>query len=879
MLKNYQKDTLESLTSFLHASAVYKDVKRAYAESTLEFFKQEGNYNDPGFPNIPYVCLRLPTGGGKTFLASHSIPIVCKEYLSRDFSLVVWLVPGNAILEQTYNCLQDNFHPYRQVLNEYFNGNVEILKVEDARSISKGTLQSNCTIIISTFASWRVDKTEGRKVYEQNGSLSSHFENLKNEQKENLEKVKDSNIVVPSLANVVYLNNPIFIIDEAHNARTELTFEVLKRLNPSCIIEFTATPKTKGKDRSNVLYSVSAASLKAEDMIKMPIELLTTEDWQTTVSDAYKKQIELEQIAKEEEKITGEYIRPIVLIQAQNDSQIESTINTNVVKDFLLGTLQIPQEQIAVATGTEKGIENKDLLSASEPIRFIITKQALKEGWDCPFAYIFCSVANVNSSKDVEQLLGRVLRMPKVQKKNKSELNRAYAFVSSNNFYNTAKNLRDSLIDSGFTTKEASELIEISERQLSLGTFFGNIKIQLSSQIDAVLIEKLSPEVKSKIELNNDDKTIILKQEITESEKEEIKSLVKSENDKSVIENTFQEIKLYSNRGQSPCKQGKKFTVPQLLIEFDGEWHPFDEEVLLLPDWNLTKCDSSISEAELPVKVDAGQMGLIDVDSLGNVYSYDAQTIQEELTSLIISSTMDKDGLIQWLVKECRHQSVSHSQIIVFITHCLENLIFSRNLSIDQLVFIRFRLRDTIRAKIKYHLAQGKKHGFQTLLFIEPFKIKDKISRFSIGQDFEFTDIYFPADYYSGSFRFSKHYHDRIGDMNNEEAECALNIDINPNVEFWVRNLERQEFHSFWLQTPTDKFYPDFIVKLKDGTIVIIEYKGAHLSDTADTKEKNMIGEFYSTASEGKCRFLMLKGKDWDKLKAVLSYTTGYHKQ
>jgi len=869
MLKIYQQKTLDVLSNYLHRCAIYKDVKRAYAETTLEEFKREGIYNDAGFANIPYVCLRLPTGGGKTILASHSIPIACKELLARDFSLVIWLVPSNAILEQTFNCLQDNNHPYRQVLNEYFNGNIEILKVEDARSISKGSLQSNTTVIISTFASWRVDRTEGRKVYEENGMLTSHFENLKPEQKEKLEKFKESNLVIPSLANVVYLNHPIFIIDEAHNARTELTFEVLKRLNPSCIVEFTATPKTQpqSKDRSNVLYSVSAAELKNEDMIKMPIELLTTEDWQTTISDAVKKQHELELITKEEEKKSGEYIRPIVLIQAQPDRKAESTINVDEVKKFLLSTMQIPSEQVAVATGTEKGIENKDLLSETEPIRFIITKQALKEGWDCPFAYIFCSVAKVNSSKDVEQLLGRVLRMPKVQRKNREELNRAYAFVSSDSFYNTAKNLKDSLVESGFTSVEASELIEISQKQLSFAPLFGNAKIQLSSSFDD---SKLSSELKNKIVFDKDDKTIILKETITELEKEEIKSIAKSESDKEVIEKTFQELKSYSRSVQSPFKQGKKFSVPQLLIEFDGEWRPFDDEVLLLPDWNLAKCDSNISDAELPIKVDAGLKGLIDVDSQGNVYSYDAETIQEELTSIIVSSTMDKDGLIHWLVKECRHQSISYSQIIVFVTNCLENLITSRHLSIEQLVFIRFRLRDAFRAKIKFHFAEGKKQGFQTYLFSQPGIIKEQLSRFSVGQNFEFSDSYFPNNNYIGSFRFSHHFYSRIGEMNNEEAECAMNIDINPNVEFWIRNLERQEFHSFWLQTPTDKFYPDFIVKLKDRTIVLIEYKGEHLFDTLDSREKRQIGDFYAGLSNGKCRFKMLRGKDWKILSTFL---------
>lgn len=868
MLKKYQNESLEALSNFLHKCAIYKDVKRAYSESTLEIFEQEGIYNDAGFTNIPYVCLRLPTGGGKTFLAAHSIPIACKELLARDFSLVVWLVPSNAILEQTYNCLQDNSHPYRQALNQYFNGSVEILKIENARSISKGQLQSNTVIIISTFASWRVDKTEGRKVYEENGSLTSHFENLKSEQKENLEKFKDSNTVIPSLANVVYLNNPIFVIDEAHNARTELTFEVLKRLNPSCLIEFTATPKTKGKDRSNVLYSVSAAELKAEDMIKMPIELEVTTEWQKTVSDAVKKQRELESIAKEEAKITEEYIRPIVLIQAQHDSQHESTINVNEVKTFLLNTLNIPEDQIAVATGTERGIENKNLLLSTEPIRFIITKQALKEGWDCPFAYVFCSVAKVNSSKDVEQLLGRVLRMPNVKRKQNDELNRSYAFVSSNNFFTTANNLQDSLVDSGFTSVEASELIEINPKQLDFGTYFGNLSVQLSSSIDET---KLSEQIKNKIVFDSKENTLIIKNPLTETEQSEFINVVKTVKDKETVLNTFESINRFTQKTQSPSKKGIKFSIPQLLIDYDGAWVPFNEEVLIQSDWYLANCDSTFSDTELPLKVDAGTKGLIDIDFKGDTFLYKPEQIQEELSSLILSSVIDKTGLIRWLVDECRNQSITYSQTIVFVTYCIENLISSRGLTIEQLAFIKFRLRDAVRNKIKSHLVSAKKSGYQTLLFALSSVVKEPFGKFSVGQDFEYPQSYYPINDYSGKTRYSKHFYDRIGDMNDEEAECAFKIEMNPNVEFWIRNIERQEWNSFWLQTSTDKFYPDFIVKLKDGTIVIIEYKGEDRYSNDDSKEKRQIGDFYAGISQGKCRFVMLKGKDWNSLSSILS--------
>lgn len=121
MLKKYQQTSLEKLTTFLQKSAIYKDVEKAYAECTLENFGQRALYNDAGFNNIPYVCLRLPTGGGKTILAAHSVGIAAKESLARDFSLVIWLVPSNQILEQTYDALSDTNHPYRIALNQYFN--------------------------------------------------------------------------------------------------------------------------------------------------------------------------------------------------------------------------------------------------------------------------------------------------------------------------------------------------------------------------------------------------------------------------------------------------------------------------------------------------------------------------------------------------------------------------------------------------------------------------------------------------------------------------------------------------------------------------------------------------------------------------------------
>jgi len=107
--------------------------------------------------------------------------------------------------------------------------------------------------------------------------------------------------------------------------------------------------------------------------------------------------------------------------------------------------------------------------------------------------------------------------------------------------------------------------------------------------------------------------------------------------------------------------------------------------------------------------------------------------------------------------------------------------------------------------------------------------------------------------------------------MNGEEEECAAIIDGHSNVAFWISNLERQEHFSFWLQTSTDKFYPDFLVKLKTGMVVAVEYKGTDRYGNPDSVEKRQIGEFWETISAKKCRFIMLNGKDWGALRSKLA--------
>ena len=114
----------------------------------------------------------------------------------------------------------------------------------------------------------------------------------------------------------------------------------------------------------------------------------------------------------------------------------------------------IPEKEIAIKTGDKDELKNVDLLSPDCPIRYIITVNALKEGWDCPFAYVLATVANRTSTVDVEQILGRVLRLPYTQKNSSEVLNLAYVITSSADFHQTLEKVVAGLNSAGFSSHD-----------------------------------------------------------------------------------------------------------------------------------------------------------------------------------------------------------------------------------------------------------------------------------------------------------------------------------------------------------------------------------------------------------------------------------------
>lgn len=436
-LKKYQESALDTLKSYLQE---LEKVGPKYAFMGIT----DRPYNADYFSDTPFVCIKIPTGGGKTLVGCHAVSEIMNSILKHKMErgIVMWFVPSEAIKTQTLKKFKDRNDWHRQVLDESFQNGVRVFSNEEALRIRKEDVQDNLCIIISSLDAFRKEKKlqNKYKVYQENGALLSHFENL--EDRDDLEKDEEGTIV-NSLANVVRMHNPLVVIDEGHKTQTELSINFIKDINPSFVIEYTATPR----GGSNILVDISATDLKAEQMVKIPIVLESSSQWQNSIANGIEKRNELE---KEGKKNKGEYIRPIALIQAQPKSQTQKTVTVEDIKEYLL-SVKIFEEEIAIKTSERNDLDGVNLFSKKCKIRYIITVSALAEGWDCSFAYVLISVANVGAKIAVEQIIGRIIRMPYAKRKTIEALNRSYIFASAKNFNEAASNIISGLEKNGYS--------------------------------------------------------------------------------------------------------------------------------------------------------------------------------------------------------------------------------------------------------------------------------------------------------------------------------------------------------------------------------------------------------------------------------------------
>lgn len=880
-LKDYQEKALAVLDDFfrkvrtLGLDAAWQDCAPVLEKNAQAL---QAKYDVEALGEVPAVCVRIPTGGGKTFLAAHAVAKIGKTFRDTAAPVILWLVPSDAIRAQTLTSLSTPRNPCHEALTEYFGERVRVCALDDLASVGPQEIGRSAIVIVATIQSFNVKDKTIRTVYSFDESLARHFQGLTPQQETRLDRVTEADIaaqpyltaadigrVKASLANWLSLNQPIVVVDEAHNNRTEQAYRTLRNLHPACLIELTATPVTG----SNVLFHVGAQALAREDMIKLPIVLIEhTTGWKDAVRDAILTRDRLELLAAKE----PDYIRPVILFQAE-------ARNGEVTVDVLLEHLtsadgeKLDRKQIAVATGEQKELDGIVLSEAQCPIRFVITVEALKEGWDCPFAYVLCSLQDARSAKDVEQLLGRVLRMPYARVRSQPELGKAYAHIVAQGFARVADTLADRLVNNmGFEAYEAAQAIATAQSAFPLLDGSGQLQPKPAEayiSLPVLPVADIPEALKDTIEIRQttNGATAIVRGELTEAVEDFLLSSCRAGKQQENVKEAIERERTRQAALLAPSARGVPFApLPQLCLQWDGDWQPVEKRLL-----------SELGEFDLfaePLRLEGfsirenGAAFEIDVEG-GKVVYQVADSGQLHLNE--VSAHATENDLVRWLDRECRpkEKDVGQAVLIKWLLALLHHLIADRGFTLTALVRTKYPLAEAIRREIELRRSNAIKHGFQKSLpgfFVAP-RLKD-----SFRYAFTFLHNHYPArpPFYRGRYKFRHHYYPEIHDLREKRADgtpaeefvCAQAIDTHPMIKHWVRNVEREDRFSFWLPTSTDYFYPDFVAELDDGRVLAVEYKGEPYKTNDDSREKSQVGHQWEKSSGGHCLFLMAVAKD-----------------
>ncbi|WP_083486308.1 DEAD/DEAH box helicase family protein [Alicyclobacillus ferrooxydans] len=472
-LKAYQQQALTTIETYLRelkkwhetylsipdvARAAFDYAKEAWKKVSDETYHPKETGTGHALPNF---CVKVPTGGGKTFLAVQSIDRIQGLLLERQNGLVLWIVPTNQIYRQTLSYLRDRTHPYRQFLDVATGGRVMVKEKGDR--FQPQDINERLVILLLMLPSANRQNKQTLKVFQDAGGFESFFppEGRPDEHKKLLEQFPNLDCfgseedfyglqIKSSLGNVLRILSPVVIVDEGQKTYSKGAQATIRGFNPSIIVELSATPP----EEANVMVNIKGRELDQEEMIKLDLHITNkgSATWQDILKESVEWRNELEKEALDLEAETGRYIRPIGLIQVERTGkdQVESGyIHAEHVVEELVKTHHIPRDQIAVKSSEKDDIEGIDLLSSDCSIRYIVTKQALQEGWDCSFAYVLTVLTKPSSQTGMTQLVGRILRQPHAKKTGSKLLDESYVFCFQKQAGKLLSTVRDGLQGEG----------------------------------------------------------------------------------------------------------------------------------------------------------------------------------------------------------------------------------------------------------------------------------------------------------------------------------------------------------------------------------------------------------------------------------------------
>src|SRR5260221_2855082 len=474
-LKEYQQETLKAVRVYLEtlaelraeAAGLKGKLKVDWAaaawddmETGRTYFPRRSGLNQP----LPSFCLKIPTGGGKALLATKTVDLVNTHFRKSNRGLVLWIVPTTQIDNQTLVSLKDRDHPYRQTLDNASGARTLIL--ERTQHFTPGDIEQNlCVLMLMLPAAARQTK-ETLRMFRDSGGFDAFFPSEEDyaghsarlNEVPNLDTFDTKEFgerqIKTSLGNTLRLLSPLIILDEGQKAYSPLARETIEGFNPCMIVELSATPP----QGANVLVDVKGTDLEREGMIKLDLHVHndTSVDWKKTLLTAAERRDFLEEQAREHEAQTGKYIRPICLIQVERTGREQRDgkyIHAEDVREYLHQRHGVTPEMVAIKTSEKDELKEVDdvggLLSRNVSVRYIITKQALQEGWDCPFAYVLAVLTNPSSKTALTQLVGRILRQPDGRKTGNRWLDESYVYCFQRKAGDLGKEIRNGLMNEG----------------------------------------------------------------------------------------------------------------------------------------------------------------------------------------------------------------------------------------------------------------------------------------------------------------------------------------------------------------------------------------------------------------------------------------------
>lgn len=752
--------------------------------------------------DMPNFCLKVPTGGGKTLLATQVLGLIYSTILEKrnGAGLVLWVVPSDQIYKDTLRALRDRNHFYRFSLEHAVSRRVEIWEKHEIHRLTPTQLHGTLNILLIKLASANRETKDQLKMFQDSGgNIVMHFppedepaahqalkEKYPNLKMLGADQDAPDNLVRTSLGNLLAIHEPPVILDEGHKAYSALAQKTIEGFNASIVVELSATPGVE----SNILCRVSGEELLREGMIKLPINICNSNEglWSNCLSKAKLKREELTKIAEKHYRKTRCDIRPMVLIQVERtgkDQRDAGLIHSEQVKEYLIQRLGVHETEIAIKSSDKDDIEGIDLLDEGCRINWIITKAALQEGWDCPFAYILVSLNNTGSAQSMTQLIGRVLRQPFAEKTTHSELNESYVYCLRQRADTIANDVKKALEKEGYEDGDGSVVdksgdTESAPRQQS---FF----------------------------------------------RKEFKSLYRP----------F-EGKIYLPR--FCVRKGKSYEgldyFSHLISQVDVEKFNYAEL-----KWDFS--DEMEKAKDFYYRATLGQTKLDAVGSREGGYH-------------------EADDVVRaWLVASLPYDYYSFKQLRVVVEKFTERLCKTNGSLRGHLGLVKFTLRNKCQEFIERETDRLAEAAFDRLMeedrlcfYLEcvecRFEIPSSIEIRSVGRLRHADDSEVAKSLFD--------YAERAG-FNQYEADVALVIDRHPEVLWWYQNKVGRD--SFAIQGfRKNRIHPDFVVQNGEdekpmARVVVVESKGRHLGGNPDTEYKRKIAGHFET---------MGKKVSWQKL-------------